>query len=381
MQLDDLRPWRATLAAPSAQPWSGATLLYAGQLERGGGSAQRRGALARLGFDCRDVDFLPFMQWGPKVLRAATRLTAFGPSIARLNETIKSAIETHRPQILWVDRGIWIYPETLRFARRAGVSLLVHFSPDPMFVVHDTRHLRASVPLYDVCITPKEYELNAYARHGARRTMLVPTAYDPNQHHPVPDGERDQLAPFASDVCFIGHYESSYEEILGALVPLRVRVSIWGPRWSWQCRDRTVRSWIRGDYAAGRDYARAVWASKMALGLISAMCPDPMTARNIELAAMRQCQVAPRRSEVGEVFRDGESILLCGTPSEFREAVRRCLDSTDLRSGLAERAERRVRDLGLDVDTVMRRVVGLLPHPAIRALRSAVRSPLSAVGA
>jgi spore maturation protein CgeB len=350
--------------------WHGATLLYAGQLERGGGSAQRRGALERLGFDCRDVDFLPFMQWGPKVLRAATRLVACGPSIVRLNESIRAAIEEHKPQILWVDRGIWIYPETLAFARRAGVSLLVHFSPDPMFVVHDTRHLRASVPLYDVCITPKEYELNAYAHHGARRTMLVPTAYDPNVHHAVPADERAHLEPFASDVCFIGHYEPSYEAILSALVPLQVRVAIWGPRWSWQCRDRVVRSWIRGDYAAGRDYARAVWASKLALGLISRLCPDPMTARNIELAAMRQCQIAPRRSEVAEVFRDGENILLCDTPHDFRDAVRRCLDSDSLRTTLASSAERRVRDLGLDVDTVMRRVIALLPSPAERALAS-----------
>jgi spore maturation protein CgeB len=361
MILNDLRPWRQPALLPDIGAWQGATLLYAGQLEAGGGSAQRRGALSRLGFDCRDVDFLPFMQFGPKMLRAATRLAAFGPAIARLNQAIRSAIDAHRPQVLWVDRGIWIYPDTLRFARRAGVSLLVHYSPDPMFVVHDTRHLRASVPLYDVCITPKEYELTTYAHHGARRTMLVPTAYDPIQHHPVPADEIDTLEPFASDVCFIGHYEPSYEAILSALASLDVRVAIWGPRWSWQCRDRKVRSWVRGDYAAGRDYARAVWAAKLALGLISRMCPDPMTARNIELAAMRQCQVAPRRSEVAEVFRNGESILLCDSPSDFREAVRRCLESPSLRTNLASAAEQRVRDLGLDVDTVMRRAVALLP--------------------
>jgi hypothetical protein len=363
MIIDDLRPWRVPPIDPDAGAWHGATLLYAGQLEPGGGSAQRRGALARLGFVCRDVDFLPFMKFGPKVLRAATRLVACGPAIARLNQTIRAAIDMHRPQILWVDRGIWIYPETLRCARRAGVSLLVHYSPDPMFVVHDTRHLRASVPLYDVCITPKEYELTTYAHHGARRTMLVPTAYDPKQHHPVPADEGATLAPFASDVCFIGHYEPSYEAILAALASLDVQVAIWGPRWSWQCRDRKVRSWVRGDYAAGRDYSRAVWAAKLALGLISRMCPDPMTARNIELAAMRQCQVAPRRSEVAEVFRDGESILLCDTPDDFREAVRRCLDSDSLRTSLAAAAERRVRDLGLDVDTVMQRAIALLPSP------------------
>ncbi|MGH9348881.1 MAG: glycosyltransferase family protein [Vicinamibacterales bacterium] len=363
MILDDLRPWRKHRSAPDSRTWEGASLLYAGQLEPGGGSAQRRGALGRLGFDCRDVDFLPFMLWGPKLVRAAMRLTASGPSIARLNETIRRAIGEQTPDILWVDRGIWIHPDTLAFARRAGVSLLVHFSPDPMFVVHDTRHLRASVPLYDVCITPKEYELEAYARHGARRTMLVPTAYDASLHHPVPEHERRELEPFESDVCFIGHHEPWYEEVLRGLTSLRVRVAIWGPRWSWRCRDRVVRTWIRGDYAAGRDYARAVWGSKVALGFISAMCPDPMTARNIELAAMRTCQIAPRRTEVAEVFRDGDSILLCDRPVDFRDAVERCLESLALRTHLAATAERRVRDLGLDVDTVMRRVVALLPSP------------------
>jgi spore maturation protein CgeB len=366
MILDDLRPWRQQSASTDSRAWDGASLLYAGQLETGGGSAQRRGALERLGFDCRDVDFLPFMKWGPRLLRAATRLTASGPSIAHLNEAIRRAIDARTPDILWVDRGIWIYPETLTFARRAGVSLLVHFSPDPMFVVHDTRHLRASVPLYDVCLTPKEYELESYARHGARHTMLVPTAYDPGLHHPVPAAERAELEPFESDVCFIGHHEPWYEDVLRALASLPIRVAIWGPRWSSRCRDRVVRTWIRGDYAAGRDYARAVWASKMALGLISAMCPDPMTARNVELAAMRTCQIAPRRTEVAEVFQDGDSILLCRTPADFRDAVRRCLESPALRTHLAERAEQRVRNLGLDVDTVMRRVTSLLPSPARR---------------
>jgi spore maturation protein CgeB len=365
--LEDLRPWRQPRTWTDTLAWQGASLLYAGQLEAHGGSAQRRGALTRLGFQCRDVDFLPFMLWGPKLVRAATRLAASGPSIALLNATIRRAIEAQKPDILWVDRGIWIYPETLAFARRAGVSLLVHFSPDPMFVVHDTRHLRASVPLYDVCITPKEYELAEYARHGARRTILAPTAYDPALHHPVPDSERAGLAPFESDVCFIGHHEPWYENVLRALGSLQVRVAVWGPRWSWRCRDRVVRTWIRGDYAAGRDYARAVWASKMALGLISAMCPDPMTARNVELAAMGTCQIAPRRAEVAEVFRDGDSVLLCETPDDFRAAVQRCLESPDLREHLGRRAEQRVRDLGLDVDTVMRRIASLLPLPARQA--------------
>ncbi len=69
--------------------------------------------------------------------------------------------------------------------------------------------------------------MERYRSLGARRVVFVPHGYDPSLYRPV-DLASDDLAQFASDVCFVGHCEPHYRRRIDAAVETGADVAVWG---------------------------------------------------------------------------------------------------------------------------------------------------------
>jgi hypothetical protein len=115
--------------------------------------------------------------------------------------------------LVWVDKAVFLTEKTTVVLRQVARHL-VHFTPDPAFRFHRSRHFERSLDYYDIAVTTKSYEVDDYAsRLGRSRVLLVTQGYDPSQHYP-----RKAFRERVPGVVFIGHYEWQRKEIVEAII-------------------------------------------------------------------------------------------------------------------------------------------------------------------
>lgn len=335
------------------------TCLYVGQLWQGGTCLARARALRKLGAELTLFDVTPYQSSGPRLVRAFQHRLLAGPSVSRLNHDLVAAIRAGgRIDTLWVDKGTWVFPETLEEARKLGVRRLVHYTPDPAFHFHTSRHFRRSVPLYDLCVTTKRYELDLYRRAGARAVLFTWQGVDERFTRIRACAEIDGSQ--RDGTVFIGHREPHYERTLEALVRAGVPLRIYGPRWPGAARRNFhLATAVRGDAVVGDDYAATLATAKIGVGLLSKLCPDAFTTRSFEIPAAGAMLLAEDTEEHRELFRAGEEADFFRSPEERGDKARFYLSRDRLRETIAARGR----------DIVLRRFTWLeLLQPVLKRL-------------
>lgn len=312
-------------------------MLYVGQLWEGGTCLARARALERLGAHLTLFDVTPYQTAGPRLARALQHRLLAGPAVSRLNRDLVATLRAARHvDILWIDKGTWIFPETLDEARKLGVRCLVHYTPDPAFHVHLSRHFHRSVPRYDLCLTTKRYELDLYRRAGARKLVFNWQGVD--ERFERIEACKDTTGAGRDGVIFIGHREPHYERMLEALAVAGLPLRIYGPRWPDRARSSlALAAAVRGGAVLGDAYAATLATAKVGIGLLGKTCPDAFTTRSFEIPASGAMLLAEDTDEHRELFRQGEEADFFASPEELVDKVSFYLTRDGLRQAIARR--------------------------------------------
>lgn len=341
-------------------------VLFVGQLETPGWvstSKMRMVQLGRLGHEVIPLDVCEFHGWGgPTLTRIVDRLK-LGPPLRGLARKIEKTAGEHRPEVVWVEKGTWVLPRTLRRLRSRHRCLLVHYTPDAAFVHNRSRHFSASIPIYDLLVTTKSYEEETYRKGGARELLLQYPSFDLDVHRPeTPTARETEL--YGSDVAFVGTYNPGRERYLTPVSRLGVDLAIWGAYWRERCRFQELRPHVRGSGVAGRDYALALSATKIGLGLLSPVVPDRSTTRSLEIPACGTFLLAERTEEHQALFEEGEEAEFFSSEAELTEKVRYYLEHAGERRRIALAGRARCFSGGYSsqdrVREIMSRVAALL---------------------
>ena len=76
------------------------------------------------------------------------------------------------PDAIWIDKGGRFFQIPHHIKRRFDCPL-VHYTADPAFSVHTSRHFERP-PLFDLCVTNKKYELLKYRRQARKNPFRIP---------------------------------------------------------------------------------------------------------------------------------------------------------------------------------------------------------------
>lgn len=292
--------------------------------------------LKRMGYEVTPFDVLPYMEVGTRLARSLAHRTNTGLRLRSLNHALAMLSAEYRLyEIVWVDKGMWIYRETLIALKdRAKPVTLVHYTPDAQLIHHRSRHFIASIPYYDILVTTKPYELNGYRAYGAKDVLLVLQGYD-HRFVPCMPALHDR-AELASDVCFVGHCERHYAGRLKSASGVAGHLKIWGPQWP---RYATFHAWARphveGDGIWGNRYPLALACSKIALGLLSKRIPETTTTRTFEVPATGVFMLAERTEEHLELFSEGVEAEFFRDDYELRDKINFYLNHDSARKKIA----------------------------------------------
>ena len=331
-------------------------IFYVGQLWKGGTCLDRMETLQQMGHDITPFDTTPYVADGPRFLRSLAHRTNFGPPVWKLNKALLSrAREIGRSALVWIDKGRWIFPETLDQLRTHPNVRLVHYTPDPQLLHHRSRFFDACIPHYDLVVTTKPYEIDLYREAGAQDVLVVLQGFGSSFREL--GRSKVSTGQFGSDVCFIGHFERHYAERLHAVGKTGVKLKVWGPRWERRILlDRRARGYVVGGGVWGDGYRHALASTKIALGLLSKRIPETTTTRTFEIPAMGVFMLAERTEAHMALFDEGAEAEFFEGDNELCEKVTFYLNHETSRVKIAEAGRRRCLRSGYDSLSQLQRV-------------------------
>jgi spore maturation protein CgeB len=323
-------------------------ILYVGPLLEGGTCLQRLRALEYLGHEVFPVDTCP-----PEVSLAERRLwerarrRLMGPrDLARANQAILRLAGQEQPQVLWVDKGLAIRPETLEAATNLAPGILrVSYSPDDM--LNPRNHSRcylAAIPRYDLHVTTKSYNVAEMEALGAPRVLLVDNAYCPFTHRPLEVSESDRQR-LGGGVGFIGTYERDRAEALLFLAKQGIPVKVWG-NWPLRWQQRHPNLMVMGQCLWGDDYARAICSFAINLAFLRKENRDLQTTRSMEIPACGGFMLGERTKEHQRLFQEGVEAEFFDSLKELLERIHYFIAHEDQRQNIAIAGRRRCLEAG-----------------------------------
>jgi hypothetical protein len=189
-------------------------------------------ALRRLGHTVIGVDTTRLLSGMHSMWVRAARKAGWAIDTAGANRALLELTKQHKPEVVWIDKGLTIQPKTLRTLREMAPGVrLVHYCLDDMSGKHNqSRQYLAGVSLYDLHATNKSYNVAELHSMGATRVLFVNNAFCPTLHRPVAVGteDRDRLG---GPVGFIGGFERARADAIWFLVTSGIPVRVWGETW------------------------------------------------------------------------------------------------------------------------------------------------------
>lgn len=278
--------------------------------------------------------------------------------VYRANPRLMTAARRSPFDILWVEKGLWLKPSTLRSLRSLHPEArFVSYSGDDMLnPVNQSQRYLDGIPLYDLHVTTKSYNAAELEALGASRILFLDNAYDPEVHKPVEvtAQERDELG---ADIGFVGFYETDRAEMMLGLARAGLTVTVRGPGWSRMSGSGHPNLRIIEGYLDDHQYPRSIAATRINLGFLRKVNRDLQTTRSIEIPACRGFLLAERTTEHQRLFREGIEAEFFEGLDELIAKCRYYLDREPARRKIAEAGYRRCVLGGYSYEGRIRQVV------------------------
>ncbi len=283
-------------------------VLYIGQYTEGTTSKMRADIICDLltpvDFQVIDVH-IPYYQ-SAYIWRAVGFRYKKGPLLKKINAYIKKQLSEGNYHLVWVDKGIFIYPDTLALIRKKA-KYLVHFTPDMAFYENKSKHFINAINLYDFLFTTKTREKELYLAHIPEHKLVITTqGYSPHTHLPHHTFNKKEKA-----VVFIGLGESSRYEIAEKILQQKVQLKLVGLDWDTFVKKHQNNPYLTyiGKSIYAEKYAQLISSSQFALGLLSKRFPELHTTRTFEIPACGTALITERNEELESFYKEDEVIF------------------------------------------------------------------------
>lgn len=282
--------------------------------------------------------------------RVAYHLFLYGlpiclPDEVGANRKIRELVSKNYYDIVWIDKGITINPQTLLFIKKVSpTTKIVSYSPDNMALRHNqSQNYLKCIPLYDFHFTTKSYILGDMHRLGATCIYFTNKLYEPKFHYPH-QLTNDEIARLGEDVGFIGAWEKERCESILYLAQHGIKVKVYGGgKWK-KYKDIPNLTICPGLFSD--DYPKALQAFKISLCFLRKINLDQQTSRTMEIPACGGFMLAERTKEHLALFEEGKEAEFFSTNEELLKKCQYYLSHDEERQCIAKAGTLRCKKSG-----------------------------------
>jgi spore maturation protein CgeB len=323
-------------------------ILYAGELSSFELNCYlRMRTLQNMGYDITPFDFYKYQAKG---LEGKIQFHfGWGRNIDKLNRDFLELAEKTKPDLIWVDKGIYLRAETLQAVKQNIETKLTHLVPDDPFGYNRKGWsiFYKAIPHYDLHFVKRPYNITEYKMLGANKVFEYDHSYDSLVHRPM------QLTPeeyelYHAKVGFIGTCETHRADTLLYLIENGIPVSIWGKYWSRYRHWDKLKPYYRGGEVHGDNYAKVLSGMDIALHFLRKANRDAQDSRTFEIPACGAFMLAERTYKHEQFFADGQEVVLFDNKEDLLQKVRYYMKHEEERKIIAANGYKRCLASGYD---------------------------------
>lgn len=295
--------------------------------------------------------------------RIANRLFLYGlpirlPDLNEVNKKIIERINAFNYDIVWIDKGIIVYPETLKgIKKKFPKTKIVSYSPDNMALRHNqSQQYVECIPFYDYIVTNKSYIIEDMKRLGAKHVTFVNNSFSEDFHKPyeLSEEERNELG---GDVGFIGVWEEERSKSILYLVDHGVKVKVFGDaKWNKYAK-YSPNLTIMGRLLKNEDYCKSLHAFRISLCFLRKMNFDTQTTRTVEIPACGGFMMAERTDEHLALFEENKEAVYFSTNEELLEKCLFYLKHEDERRKVADAGREKAICAGYSNESMVSKII------------------------
>ncbi len=339
-------------------------ILFIGDLNTYGRGFQRYETLNELGYKVVAHSSVPvpflMIQNKPSIFSRILWKLGMPSDPTNINEAIRKEIGNGQFDIVWVEKGVTVYPSTLALIKKKGLNAkLISCSEDDMYAKHNrSKYYEWGLKYYDVVFTTKTYNLAELKSLGARRTELFLDSYNEHVHKPTQLTSEESVR-FSCDVSAIGMFEKERAESMLYLAEHGVKVTVWGSGWgAWI--DRHTNLDVKNEFLFGADYAKAISATKINLNFLRKVNRDEVTSRSVEIPACGGFMITERTKRHQDFFEEGKEAEFFDSNEELLKKVNYYLAHDDERMRIAAAGRERCLTSGYSMKAQLEKMMSIL---------------------
>ncbi len=303
-------------------------------------------------------DFARYLGGLGRLVNWAYHRALAGPLVWRLNADLRTAARQSRPDVVLIDKGIFVTPATVRYLSKQAGLTIQHNLDNPFGIMGEKswRLLMEAIPLYDIHFVPREINLADYRAAGARQVLRVPLAFEPTVHYPPPPTWREQDRPIG--VSYTGAPYDDRADFIGRLLTDHgIAVDVRGNRWERVLAPEIAARIYRGPSVYGEAYRRRFWESKLCLAFVTRANCDQVAHKSFEIAASGGVLLAEATAEHLSVFEQGKEALFFTDLADCARLIREYLPKPEARAEIAQAGHRRAVEAGYSNDERLRQAM------------------------
>ena len=256
----------------------------------------------------------------------------------RINHQFKKAVETFKPDVIWVFKGMEIFAATLAWAHSRGIKLANYNTDNPFIFTgrgSGNKHITASLPLYDLHFTYNLEIQAALQRRFSVPVILLPFAFDiPEQVYN--EAKEEQEIPKA---CFMGNPDAKRAALLESLAEKGAAIDVYGNHWQQFVTAKNITVYPPV-------YETELWKVlrryRVQLNIMRVHNEHSHNMRSFEVPAIGGIMLAPDTPEHRLFFENGKEIFLYKDAADCVEKIHWLLQRTAAEA-MAIRQEARKR--------------------------------------
>ena len=280
------------------------------------------------------------------------------PDIKNVNKEIIKKISCNHYDIVWIDKGITIYPETLKAIKiKSPETKIIRYSPDNMVLRHNkSQQYVECIPLYDYMITNKSYIIEDMKKLGAKEVVFVNNSYSEEFHKPY-ELTKEEKEYLGGDVGFIGFWEKNRCESILYLADNGVKVKVFGDaKWN-KYTNYSPTLTIMGHFLGNENYCKSLNAFRISLCFLRKMNFDTQTTRTVEIPACGGFMMGERTDEHLNMFEEGKEAAFFSSNEELLQKCLYYLTHEEERKNIAEAGRKRAIVSGYSNESMIENII------------------------
>src|SRR5258708_9019209 len=242
----------------------------------------------------------------------------------QINRQFRKHVEEFQPDLIWVFKGMEIFPGSLEWAKSKGIRL-VNYNPDNPFLFtgkgSGNRNITRSLGLYDLHFT---YNLDIRKQLEDQikaDTSLIPFGYDIDASVYEQVARQEEIVK----VCFLGNPDQQRVSFIKDLASRGIEMDVYGRDWNRWLRHSSIRVF---DPVYGVEMWKVLYRYRVQLNLMRIHNTDSHNMRSFEVPAIGGIMLAPDTKEHRIFFEEGKEGFLYKGVIECMRLARKLFELT-----------------------------------------------------